>query len=110
MSEKLVRLFSRMLYDIGRGYLPPKVKEFIKYIMSSEIDSDKKEEIVKKALQITIALKKSKSLDLLDSLANIAFKDYNIDLNRVKEFIKILAEYRKVEETRLRSIYLEALR
>jgi len=109
MSERLVKLFARMLYDIGRGYGSPQVKEFIKYILELRMDDKKKEELVKKALQIAIALKTSRSLELLDKFIESTFKGENVDIKKIKEFIRILVEHKGIKESRLRGIYLQAL-
>ncbi len=109
--SKLVKLFTRMLWDIGRGYGALEVKEFIKYILTLNVDDRKKEEIVKEALQIAAALKTSGRPDLLDILVETAFKDEKekLDLQKIKEFIRIMATHTNITKNRLRSIYLQAL-
>ena len=111
MDEKLIKLFTRILYDIERGYGALETKEFIKTIMNANIKEDRKIEIVKTSIQIAIACKKSRDTELALMLADSAFKNEDPTLKeKIKKFIKVLIEHKDISDSRLRGVYLEAIK
>jgi len=78
MKEGLIKLFARMLYDIGRGYGSPQVYNFMEYILNLDISDVEKERIVKRSIQIAIAAKASKIIkdrqELLSKIVEESFQ------------------------------------
>lgn len=89
------------------------IKDFIKYIYYNIEDEKRREDVVKKSLQIAIVLQKGRNKkgertdrDLLDTLINLTFEE-GIDKEKIKKFIETISN---TSTSRLRGVYLEALR
>ena len=99
----LPRLFARMLYDVGRGYGAKEVKEFIKYIDSLNNEREKMM-VVKRVLQIAIVGKATKDMEIIETLIEETFKNFNKDV--IKNVIEVLVNHKYITESKLKTYLL----